>query len=249
MLSEPDLKYLLEHRQGSHSDAPYGGVFAKGTHPPVPAVRPREGRTGGLTLPDPACLDRPLGQALLNRSTVRTRGTLTAGAVSTLLGHTLRIIDVRPGPVYDAVFKFVPSGGAMHPCEGYLFAVEVEGVPPGVWRYAAQDHALDRVAPMDARAYRIVEDAARSMGTEDHPPAVLVLAARWGRTAHKYSRIPLAAVLKDVGAIYSVASLVGFQCGAGVCPLGGGDLESFAEITGLDPMVEASVGEIALWGA
>ena len=253
MLSEADLRFLLEHRQGGHCTAPYGTTYPHGHHAPVPPVRPREGHTVSLALPKPGRLATALGKAILSRSTVRKRGTLTLQAVSTLLGHTMRILDVREGQPYASVFKPVPSGGAMHPLEGYLFASDMLDLAPGVWRYAAREHALDKVAPMDARAYGVLMDAALSMGThatvDGAPPAVLVLAARWGRTAWKYERIPLAAVLKDVGVLYGAMSLVGPQCGAGVCPLGGGDMEMFQMVTGLDPLVEASVGELALWGA
>ena len=41
----------------------------------------------------------------------------------------------------------------------------------------------------------------------------------------------------------------GGEVTAGVCLLGGGDMDLFAAVTGLDPMEEASVGEMALWGA
>ena len=247
MWSPEDLRFLLEARQNAACGAAYGATYPRGRHPPVPPVRERSGAPVGL--PTPAPLDCPLGGALTMRRTRRERGVLTLAAVSTLLWHTLRVQRVVEGVPYASVFKAVPSGGAMHPCEAYLFASEVEGLAAGVYRYAAAVHDLDAVAPMDGRAYGILEDAARSMGTEAHPPAVIVLAARAGRTAWKYERIPLAAVLRDTGAAYALMSLVGSQCGAGVCPLGGGDMDLFAAVTGLDPMEECSVGELALWGA
>jgi oxazoline/thiazoline dehydrogenase len=37
--------------------------------------------------------------------------------------------------------------------------------------------------------------------------------------------------------------------GLSACGLGNGDLESFAAATGLDPLVEGSIGELMLGGA
>lgn len=39
--------------------------------------------------------------------------------------------------------KTSPSGGAMHPCEAYLMARNVEGLAPGIYHYDAERHCLE----------------------------------------------------------------------------------------------------------
>lgn len=41
-----------------------------------------------------------------------------------------------------AVFRTVPSGGARHPFETYLFINRVEGIKPGIYHYLSNEHKL-----------------------------------------------------------------------------------------------------------
>lgn len=56
----------------------------------------------------------------------------------------------RPAPGFDVIKRTSPSGGALHPVECFLIVQRVEGVPPGLYRYRASEHALHAVAPQVA---------------------------------------------------------------------------------------------------
>jgi len=43
----------------------------------------------------------------------------------------------------DRVSKTSPSGGARHPTEAYLLALEIEGVEPGAYHYNVEKHSLE----------------------------------------------------------------------------------------------------------
>ena len=243
--SEADWAFLLECRQHGGNAAPYGADYHEAIGPAVwTHSGPRR------RLPEPRRLRTALDDALAQRRTVRERGILTEEAVSTLLHHTLRTRYVNIHGRYETMRKPVPSGGAMHSCEPFLVARNVEGLLPGVYWYdgVGIEHTLVRVADWSDACLALVQAAQRSMGVRRLPPAVLVLGARSDRTPAKYSRIALAAVLKDAGVIMGYLSLVGYQCRAGVCPLGGGDMEHFAAASGLSADEVVSVAEVALWG-
>lgn len=53
----------------------------------------------------------------------------------------------QPAPGFDVIKRTSPSGGALHPVECFLIVQRVEGIPPGLYRYRALDHALHPVVP------------------------------------------------------------------------------------------------------
>jgi putative peptide maturation dehydrogenase len=53
----------------------------------------------------------------------------------------------QPASGFDVIKRTSPSGGALHPVECFLIVQRVEGIPPGLYRYRALDHALHPVVP------------------------------------------------------------------------------------------------------
>jgi SagB-type dehydrogenase family enzyme len=78
---------------------------------------------------------------------------------------------------------------------------------------------------------------------------VVVLAARFGRTAYAYGRLAHRLVLQEVGVVMQSIHLAATAMGLAACALGRGSSSRFAQLTGLDPRVETSVGEIMLGSA
>jgi SagB-type dehydrogenase family enzyme len=78
---------------------------------------------------------------------------------------------------------------------------------------------------------------------------MLVLTARFAKVAWKYETMAYAAMLKHVGVIFQTLYLVATAMGLAPCGLGGGSAEMFARASGLDPLVEGSVGEFLLGSA
>lgn len=141
-----------------------------------------------------------------------------------------------------------PSGGGLHPIEPYLLAIDVEGVPPGLYHYEAERHrlaALENLERDEARAL-----AGRFTIQQPFPPdahALVVLAARFQRSYWKYRRNARAysVILMDAGHLSQTFYLVCAALGLGAfvtAAINGADIE---ERLGLDP---ASNGALAVCG-
>lgn len=77
-----------------------------------------------------------------------TKPTVSDGVDRDLLSTLLFYTFGQTGTVrfpYQGEFllKTSPSGGARHPTEAYVAALDVEGVPEGLYHYSVKDHALD----------------------------------------------------------------------------------------------------------
>jgi SagB-type dehydrogenase family enzyme len=100
-----------------------------------------------IDLPEPDSVpvkDISLTRAFLDRRSVRqyAKDPLTLGELSYLLWVTQGIQRVTPRP---ATLRAVPSAGSRHPFETYLLCNKVDGLKPGLYKYAALDHRLVQV--------------------------------------------------------------------------------------------------------
>jgi SagB-type dehydrogenase family enzyme len=127
-------------------------------------------------------------QVLLARRTWRTfsRRPLSLGDLSTLLGLTWRVqggLD-RPG-LQRAPLKTSPSGGARHPIEAYVLALRVEGLPRGLYHYAADRHGLDllRAGASSRQILRYLPSQPWFTGAA----ALMLMTAVFPRTQWKYT--------------------------------------------------------------
>ncbi|MGA7853068.1 MAG: SagB family peptide dehydrogenase [Candidatus Acidiferrales bacterium] len=110
---------------------------------PVPVKRyPRAAQTPLL----PARESGEFPRVLTARRTWRrfAPGRLSFADLSTLLGLTFGVREwVKVPPLGKFAVKTSPSGGALHPIEGYVVARDVEGVSPGIYHYDASGHRLE----------------------------------------------------------------------------------------------------------
>lgn len=130
--------------------------------------------------------DRPLPIALLAQVMKRT---VKAHAV------------VRPSDDMAFLKKNIPSGGGLHPLETYVIALDVEGLPSGVYHYHPVEHAL-RALPFaldDLRSHVLGLLAGQDWFAD--APLHIVQVARFPRSFWKYRKHPKAyrAVLLDAG--------------------------------------------------
>jgi SagB-type dehydrogenase family enzyme len=98
-------------------------------------------------------------QTLMRRRTHRRfgRGDLPLALLSRLLYYTWGVSGFKPTPVVGRLpLKTSPSGGARHSLEVYVVALRVKGLAPGIYHYAADEHALEQVrtGPMAKNAAR-----------------------------------------------------------------------------------------------
>jgi SagB-type dehydrogenase family enzyme len=252
--SQADL-WLHATSRGTRLTSGYGGSYPlAGRFPPLPAVRPAlPGPRVELPRPDlevTAKADPPLTEVLETRRSIRAHdpaAPITLGQLGELLYRSARIRRVFPcADGQEAADRPYPAGGAAHELEIYPLITRCEGAPPGLWHYAAADHALEHVAdPGPATAALVMGARAASIMAAD-PQVVLIVTARFGRVMWKYNAIGYSLVLKHVGVLYQTIYLVAAAMGLAVCGLGGGDAADFAAASGLAYHAEGSVGELVI---
>lgn len=140
---------------GATRDIPYTKDFRAGerqwrkrlgARPMPPPVKhyPKAPRTA---LPQPA-LEGDFVAALKTRRTWREfgRGPVNVRDLATLLQLTWGVQQWGHAKgLGDVVLKTSPSGGARHAEEVYVLALNVSGLPRGLYHYAADTHTLERL--------------------------------------------------------------------------------------------------------
>ena len=109
---------------------------------------------------------------------------VTIGDLGTLLGLTAGIqqwVEAKPRPL---ALKTSPSGGARHPIECYLVARRVVGLPAGVYHYAADRHALERLRK--SISLERLRSYYPSSGYFAEAPAHLLMTAVFARQLWRY---------------------------------------------------------------
>jgi SagB-type dehydrogenase family enzyme len=146
-------------------------------HTPLRVVKlPEPAKTGSVTVE----------AALWQRRSVRAFAgePLTLEAVSQVLWSAYGVTQPTPNmPQLRGGFKTAPSAGGCYPLEVYLFAGNVAGLDPGVYRYRCESHELELLAVGDRRA----ELAEAAFGQNFvRAPAALVWSAVFERTTRRY---------------------------------------------------------------
>jgi oxazoline/thiazoline dehydrogenase len=236
---------------------PVGGTFRHANRPPLPAIRPEwSGRTVPLPRPDLARLmrtDLPLTAAMERRRSRREWADrpLSLDELGGFLYRVFRVRRTQPGDPadprgYERTLRPIPSGGAMHDLEVYVAAGRIAELDRGLFHYHPVRHTCTAVAGAGHAVSTILTIAMAGAGCAAEPPAVVVLAARFGRLTWKYEGLAYAATLKNVGVAIEAMYLTATAMNLAGCALGGGDSASFALATGIKPYVESPVGEFML---
>ncbi|MFY1674590.1 SagB family peptide dehydrogenase [Plantactinospora sp. WMMB334] len=132
-------------------------------------------------------LAEAFGQVLTRR---RTHRVFTGEPVGLAQLSTVLFYTFAPMQLYDAgdlgtlMLRTSPCGGARHELEGYVAVLDVQDVPPGLYHYNAEAHALELVDPgFDrARLHRLTYES------EMCTPSAFVcfVTAVFERTMYKY---------------------------------------------------------------
>jgi SagB-type dehydrogenase family enzyme len=200
-----------------------------------------------VPLPVPGKLKTSLGVAIRNRFSCRQflDRPLPMRILSTLLhaGYGIQ------GPVvlgeHELLTRPVPSGGGLYPLEIYLLARQVGGLDPGIYHYAAIDHALERLSGEQLPASRLRELFLGQTYASD-APLIVVLTAVLGRALGKYADRGLRLILLEAGHVAQNLNLTATALGWGSVNLGGFfDLELGAALN-LDSDLEVPVYAIAV---
>lgn len=185
-----------------------------------------------IELPAP-CLSSNVAveTALLERRSVRsfTGEPLCLSDVSQILWAAQGIT----GPYGQ---RTAPSAGALYPLECYLAAGRVDGLPPGVYKYQSQNHALVLQAEGDVR--RELSEAALNQPSLVAAPAVVVLAAEFDRTAWKYGQMADRYIYIEIGHVAQNIALQAVSLQLGSVVIGAFDEAQIKKLLHIAPNEE-----------
>jgi SagB-type dehydrogenase family enzyme len=167
-------------------------------------------------------------------------------ALSEFLFRVARITQVFEGGGQELMSRPFPSGGSIYEIEFYLAVGACRGLGAGVYYYRGLEHALEPLPNTADGARRLLADSAQAMGAEEPPQILVVLACRLPRFAWKYQSMAYRLILMNAGVVMQTMYLVATDMGIAGCANGSGNSPLFAEITGLDPLDETSIGEFAI---
>lgn len=188
------IHYLLRESAASAAGLVRRGLFFG---PKVPSLR-QVPRSELVFLPKPAPSGaRSLQESLLwIGSEARPRRTTpTLEELSTLLFAAAGVTEVRSFGGERLYLRAAPSAGALYPVEVYFATTGLQDLPPGVYVYVPQEHALRSVVP---RFPRNLWEALRGQVAEDQVHLVY-LTGVFQRTVWKYGSRSYRYVVLDAG--------------------------------------------------
>ena len=255
-----DLLFHARSTEGRHAN-PMGGVYPyAGVMPSPPAVRPRWPGTPIDLREVPASPPQPLSPAarlLRERHSIRSfddQRPITLAELARFLDGAARVqstwespLDLGDGgPVAEYAVRPYPSGGGSYGLELYLAVDRCEGLARGFYHYDAGGHALMPIGVRANELDAVLVGAEFAMDAPAAPQILIVIAARFGRTAWKYSSLAYALILKDAGVLTQTLYLMATDIGLGGCAIGTANIDLFAKMTGIEFHVEGPVGQFAL---
>jgi SagB-type dehydrogenase family enzyme len=170
--------------------------------------------------------------AFAERQSIRkfSSAPLTLDELSYLLWATQGIRDIASP---STAFRTVPSAGCRHSFETYICAMNVAGLPKGIYRYLAIEHQLVLVSeaadigPRIAQAALGQSFAARSAATFVWTTLPYRMEWRYGLAAHKVIAI-------DVGHVCQNLYLACSAIKAGTCAVAAYDQKTLDDLLGVD---------------
>jgi SagB-type dehydrogenase family enzyme len=228
--------------------------------PAPPAVRPRwPGKKIDLrkvaAAPAPHVL--PVAKLLRERRSTRSfddQRPITLAELARFLDGAARVqskwsspLDLGDGaPMVGYAARPYPSGGGSWELELYLAVDNCEGLVRGFYHYDADGHALVPIGVRTHELDALLAGAGFAMGEAAAPQILITIAARFGRTAWKYSSLAYALILKDAGVLTQTLYLMATDMGLGGCAIGTVNIDLFAKMTGIEFHVEGPVGQFAM---
>jgi SagB-type dehydrogenase family enzyme len=191
----------------------------------APAAVP--GSASLIALPKPDVTGKvTLEKALATRRSVReyAPGALTLGEVSQILWAAQGITG--PGGK-----RTTPAAHAIYSLEIWLAANDVKGLPPGIYRYAPQEHALALASAGDHRA--AVTAATSGQECVQRAPAVVAISGDSLLTAEKFRQRGVTWLGMEAGFVVQSIYLQVTALGLGTVMVGGFDDEPARALLGL----------------
>ncbi len=159
-----------------------------------------------------------------------TSEAVTLNELSWLLWATQGIEKVFRGGI--ASLRTVPSGGARHPFETYLFINNVEDLEPGLYRYLPVEHSLvflgEQIPPE-----KVSEGCLGQTFCGDCAVCFAWSAIPY-RTEWRYGPASHKVIAIDAGHMCQNLYLACTACGLGTCAIGAYDQKQMDNLLGLD---------------
>lgn len=161
-----------------------------------------------------------------------------------------RVLGAKAYPIHaDSIVlkRTSPSGGGLHPTEGYLLVQRVEGIAPGLYHYHPVENALEPLpqpAGFEAKTFVRQMVAAQHYFTE--AAVLMALVTRFPRSFWKYrnhSKAYRVAVL-DAGHLSQTLYLSATDLGLGAFITAAINEVEIEEAFGLDPLLESPIAVV-----
>lgn len=214
----------------------YGSPSVQSLGVPIPPLElPAAANARRIALPAPADIQSPaldLRSAIERRRSLRTYDpqALSLAELALLLWLTQGVKMVTPRP---ATLRNVPSAGARHAFETYLLVNRVEGLAPGLYRYAALEHALLEVDLTADVAQRAVE-ACAGQAFVGEAAVCFVWVAVVERMTWRYSERSYRYLHLDAGHVCQNLYLAAEAIGCGACAIAAFDDDLLNRWVGAD---------------
>jgi SagB-type dehydrogenase family enzyme len=220
--------------------------------PPIEKALPRNAVLFDLVPPEKITAGgAPLNAVISSRRSRRefSSAPLTNEELSFLLWSTQGVSEIVKDEYGAGAhhFRTVPSSGARHPFETYLFIRHAENLAPGIYRYLPVKHKLTLLHDGGDFTPALVR-ACYGQDFIAETAAVFLWSAVPARMEWKYGRIAHKLIAVEAGHVCQNLYLAAESVGAGACAICGYDQNSVDEFLGLDGIEEfvvymASVGK------
>lgn len=208
--------------------------------PVIPLTLPLESGAGeAMKLP---AANRE-GKVSLEKAIFERRSVREFRDAPLTLAEVTQLLWAAQGTTSPSGFRTVPSAGALYPLEIFVLAGKVDGLSPGVYRYAPKNHELTLTREGDRRADLCA--AALNQASIRMAPAVLVISAVYGRTTGKYGERGIRYVHMESGNASQNISLEAVSLGLGTVVIGAFDDNAVKSVVGMgeeEPLLIMPVG-------
>ena len=172
-----------------------------------------------------------LSDAIEDRRSIRkfSKEEMNLYELSYLLWCTQGVKDVYKNSI---TFRTVPSAGARHALDTYVFANNISGLPAGLYRYLALDHSLGLIEEKNFEEELVLVCMNQDFLKDAN--AVFVWAADAYRMTWKYGERGYRSLFLDAGHASQNLYLSAEAVMCGVCAIGAFDDDKINGILGLD---------------
>ncbi|MDP2425362.1 MAG: SagB/ThcOx family dehydrogenase [Candidatus Izemoplasmatales bacterium] len=194
--------------------------------------QPFEGEV--ITLPDPFAVIVPamdVKEAILKRESIRsyTDQPLRVEELSYVLYMTQGIRK----QLKSATLRTVPSAGARHAFETYLFINHVEGLRSGLYRYIASTHSLGMVS-FDSSMKENLLHACYDQQMIQQAALTFFWVCDFDRMGYRYQERGIRYLFLDAGHVSQNLYLLASQLHMGTCAIAAFDDDAVNKALGLD---------------